>query len=131
MQPIPQGISKEEKMSNHDSKDLPSAAPDSVTRNTKVDITNNNQTVRTTLKGMSNGEHEKVYSRTLCRDVEIGIGPLPVGPSGVGGLVGKNPFVSQDQRAYLNMHPEKLGAKGLAEWNSASKGLKLPKKVKK
>ena len=113
-------------MSNHESKDLPSVAPDSVTRNTKVDITNNNQTVRTT-----NGEHEKVYSRTLCRDVEIGIGPLPVGPSGVGGLVGKNPFVSQDQRAYLNMHPEKLGAKGLAEWNSASKGLKLPKKVKK
>ena len=97
----------------------------------KVKIDGNNQTVRTQLQSLNTPEHTKVYSRTLARDVEIGIGPLPVGPSGIGGLVGKNPFVSQDQRAYLNMHPEKLGAKGLAEWNSASKGLKLPKKVKK
>jgi hypothetical protein len=130
MQPIPQGISKEEKMSNQ-SKDLPSAAPDSVTRNTKVDIINNNQTVRTTLKGMSNGEHEKVYSRTLCRDVEIGIGPLPVGPSGIGGLVGKNPFASLAQAAYLHVHPEKLGTAKLAEFDKASKGRKIPYKVKK
>ena len=118
-------------MSKHQSKDLPSAAPESVSKTSKVDITGNNQTVRTTLSAMSNGEHEKIYSRTLCRDVEIGIGPLPVGPSGIGGLVGKNPFVSADQRAFLNMHPEKLGKAGLAEWNHASKGLKLPKKVKK
>jgi len=131
MRPISSGIGKEEKVMNHESKNLPSAAPASVSQNTYIEITGNNQTVRTTLKGMSNGEHEKIYSRTLCRDVEIGIEPLPAGPDGHGGLVGKNPFVSQDQRAYLNMHPEKLGAKGLAEWNSASKGLKLPKKVKK
>jgi len=87
--------------------------------------------VRTQLQSLDTPEHTEIVSRTLGKKVEIGIGPLPVGPSGIGGLVGKNPFVSQDQRAYLNMHPEKLGAKGLAEWNSASKGLKLPKKVKK
>ena len=97
----------------------------------KVKIDGNNQTVRTQLQSLDTPEHTEIVSRTLGKKVEIGIGPLPVGPSGIGGLVGKNPFVSQDQRAYLNMHPEKLGAKGLAEWNSASKGLKLPKKVKK
>ena len=118
-------------MSNHESKDLPSAAPDSVTRNTKVDITNNNQTVRTTLKGMSNGEHEKVYSRTLCRDVEIGIGPLPVGPSGIGGLVGKNPFVSQAQEGWAHTHPEQFGKANLAHWDAETKGKHLPKRAKK
>jgi hypothetical protein len=117
-------------MSNHESKDLPSAAP-AVSQNTYVPITGGNQTVRTQLKGMSNGEHEKIYSRTLCRDVEIGIGPLPAGPDGHGGLVGKNPFASLAQAAYLHVHPEKLGAAKLAEFDKASKGRKIPYKVKK
>ena len=118
-------------MSNHQSKDLPSAAPESVSKTSKVDISGNDQTVRTTLKGMSNGEHEKIYSRTLCRDVEIGIGPLPVGPSGIGGLVGKNPFSSTSQQKYMYAHPSILGKKGLKEWSSKTDFKSLPKKVKK
>jgi len=41
------------------------------------------------------------------------------------------PFKSKSQAAYLNIHKEKLGAKKLAEFNKASKGKKLPKRVKK
>ncbi len=118
-------------MSNHQSKDLPSAAPESVSKTSKVDISGNDQTVRTTLKGMSNGEHEKIYSRTLCRDVEIGIGPLPVGPSGIGGLVPANPFASKQQQKFMYANPSVLGKKGLAEWSSKTDFKSLPKKVKK
>ncbi len=118
-------------MSNHQSKDLPSAAPESVSKTSKVDISGNDQTVRTTLSAMSNGEHEKIYSRTLCRDVEIGIGPLPVGPSGIGGLVGKNPFASLAQASYMHANPSVLGKSALKEWDRASKGRKIPYKVKK
>jgi hypothetical protein len=117
-------------MSNHESKDLPSAAP-AVSQNTYVKITGNNQTVRTTLKGMSNGEHEKIYSRTLARDVEIGIGPLPAGPDGHGGLVGKNPFVSQAQAGWAHTHPDQFGRANLKEWDAATKGKHLPERVKK
>lgn len=70
-------------------------------------------------------EHQKIQSRTTGKMHEIQFGPLP------GGLVSSNPFASADQRAYLNIHPEVLGKENLKEWNSASKGLKLPKKVKK
>lgn len=41
------------------------------------------------------------------------------------------PFKSLAQAGYLHSHPEILGKKGLAEWDAATKGKKLPKYVKK
>lgn len=41
------------------------------------------------------------------------------------------PFKSRAQAGYMHEHPEILGKKGLAEWDSATKGKKLPKRVKK
>jgi hypothetical protein len=41
------------------------------------------------------------------------------------------PFKSAAQRGYLHAHPEILGKKGLAEWDAASKGQKVPEHVKK
>lgn len=41
------------------------------------------------------------------------------------------PFVSQAQRGYLHSHPEILGKAGLKEWDEATKGKKLPKRVPK
>jgi hypothetical protein len=40
------------------------------------------------------------------------------------------PFKSVAQRGYLHAHPEILGKKALAEWDSASKGQKVPEHVK-
>ena len=42
------------------------------------------------------------------------------------------PFQSTAQRAYFNANRAKLEAQGVnvSEWNSASKGLKLPQHVK-
>ena len=97
----------------------------------KVKIDGNNQTVRTQLQSLNTPEHTKVYSRILARDVEIGIGPLPVGPSGIGGLVGKNPFVSQAQEGWAHMHPEQFGKANLAHWDAETKGKHLPKRAKK
>ena len=70
-------------------------------------------------------EHQKIKSRVTGREHEIGFGPLP------GGLVPSNPFASIAQQGYLHAHPEKLGKAKLAEFDAASKGLKLPKRVKK
>ena len=70
-------------------------------------------------------EHQTIESRITGKKHEIDFGPLP------GGLVPANPFASEMQRGYMNAHPEVLGEKGLKEWNSASKGLKLPKSAKK
>jgi hypothetical protein len=39
------------------------------------------------------------------------------------------PFVSSAQRGYLHAHPEILGKKALAEWDSASKGQHAPEHV--
>src|ERR1035437_8557618 len=100
-------------------------------KKSKICIEDNDQTVRTTLAPLSTPEHTKVYSRTLRRDLEIGVGMHGRSANNYGGLVPANPFASKSQMAFLNMHPEKLGAKGLAEWNESSKGLKLPKHVKK
>jgi hypothetical protein len=66
-----------------------------------------------------------VISRTTGKSVEIGFGPQG------GGLVPKNPFASLAQEGYLHAHPEKLGKKKLAEFDAATKGMKLPKHVKK
>jgi hypothetical protein len=43
------------------------------------------------------------------------------------------PYVSKAQEAYFNANRKKLEAQGVDvdEWNSASKGKKLPDKVKK
>jgi hypothetical protein len=70
-------------------------------------------------------EHQTIKSRTTGKDIEIKFGPLP------GGLVPANPFASQAQAGYLHAHPEKLGAKKLAEFDQSTKGMKLPKRVKK
>jgi len=66
-----------------------------------------------------------VTSRTTGRRVEVTFGPQG------GGLVPKNPFASLAQEGFLHAHPEKLGAKKLAEFDAATKGKKLPKRVKK
>jgi hypothetical protein len=39
------------------------------------------------------------------------------------------PFKSEAQRGYLHAHPEILGKKALAEWDSASKGQHVPEHV--
>jgi hypothetical protein len=70
-------------------------------------------------------EHEKVKSRTTGQMREVKFGPQP------GGLVPKNPFASLAQEGYMHAHPDILGKKGLEEWDSATKGKKLPKKVRK
>ena len=117
-------------MSNHESKDLKTAAP-SVAKNTKTDIASNNQTTRTTLQGMHNGEHEKIVSRTRGIEVEIGVGPHGRGPNSYGGLVSANPFASLAQAKYMHANPEVLGKKSLGEWDAASRGRKIPQHVKK
>ena len=66
----------------------------------------------------------KITSRTTGRVVDVGFGPQG------NGLVPKNPFASLAQAGYLHSHPEKLGAQKLAEFDSATKGKKLPKRVK-
>jgi hypothetical protein len=42
------------------------------------------------------------------------------------------PYKSRDQAAFFNIHRKQLEAQGVDvdEWNKASKGKKLPKKVK-
>jgi hypothetical protein len=68
-------------------------------------------------------EHNTVTSRITGRKVEIGMTP--------GAKVPANPFASLAQAGYMHTHPEILGKKGLAEWDAASKGRHVPKKVKK
>ena len=99
----------------------------------KVKITGGNQTVRTQLKGMDTKEHDQVYSRTLGKMVEIGVGIHGTSPKDGdrGGLVPKNPFASLAQEGFLHAHPEKLGPAKLAEFDKATKGKKLPYRVKK
>lgn len=70
-------------------------------------------------------EHQTVYSRNTGRQVEIGFGPQP------GGLVPANPFASLAQEGYLHAHPEKLSKEKLAEFDAATKGKSLPRRVKK
>jgi hypothetical protein len=43
------------------------------------------------------------------------------------------PYKSQAQRAYFNANKAKMESQGVSvkEWNEASKGKKLPKKVKR
>lgn len=67
----------------------------------------------------------KITSRTNGKTVEIGFGPQG------GGLVPKNPFASLAQEGFLHAHPEKLGKAKLAEFDNATRGKKLPYKVKK
>ena len=76
-------------------------------------------------KSMYIKEHDYIISRTTGMKMEVSFGPLS------SGLVPKNPFVSKAQQGYLHSHPEILGKKKLAEFDRASKGLKLPKRVKK
>jgi len=70
-------------------------------------------------------EHDKITSRTNGKTVEISLGPNG------GGLVPANPFASLAQEGFLHAHPEKLGPEKLAEFDAATKGKKLPKRVKK
>jgi hypothetical protein len=66
-----------------------------------------------------------ISSRTRPGIVEVTFGPQG------GGLVPANPFASLAQEGFLHSHPEKLGAKKLAEFDRATKGRSLPKRVKK
>jgi hypothetical protein len=66
-----------------------------------------------------------VTSRTRGNSVEVTFGPQG------GGLVPANPFASLAQAGYMHSHPEVLGKDALDEWDSATKGKKLPKRVKK
>jgi hypothetical protein len=101
-------------------------------KTSKVDICSNDQSVRTTLAPLTMNEHDKVYSRTLRRDLEIGVGMHGTDPKGgKGGLVPKNPFASLAQAGYMHSHPEVLGKTALSEWDAASKGRKIPQHVKK
>lgn len=70
-------------------------------------------------------EHQMIPSRLGGRAREVSFGPQP------GGLVPANPFASMAQAGYMHSHPEILGKSGLEEWDAATKGKKLPKRVKK
>lgn len=100
-------------------------------KKSKVKIKDNDQTVRTTLKGMDTPEHTKVFSRTLQTNIEIGVGMHGRSPNDYGGLVPKNPFVSQAQEGWAHTHPEKFGKANLEHWDAETKGKHLPKRVKK
>jgi hypothetical protein len=101
-------------------------------KKSKIKIESNDQTVRTTLAPLDTPEHTKIYSRTLRRDMEIGVGMHGTDPKGGrGGLVPKNPFASAAQRGYMHAHPEVLGKTALDEWDASSKGQKVPYHVKK
>jgi hypothetical protein len=67
-------------------------------------------------------EHDKVRSKTTGRNIEIRMT--------LGKEVPKNPFASLAQAGYMHSHPEILGKAGLKEWDEASKGRKIPYKVK-
>jgi hypothetical protein len=69
-------------------------------------------------------EHDKIVSRTTGRSVEISLGPNG------NGLVPANPFASLAQAGYMHSHPDILGKAGLKEWDSATKGKSLPKRVR-
>lgn len=75
--------------------------------------------------GKTMHEHDKVRSRTTGRLYEIQMGPHG------SGLVPMNPFASLAQERYMHANPEVLGKEKLAEFDAASKGKKLPKRVKK
>jgi hypothetical protein len=68
-------------------------------------------------------EHDTVTSSITGKKHEISLGP------NADGLVPANPFASLAQAGYLHSHPEKLGKAGLKEWDAATKGKKLPKRV--
>ncbi len=70
-------------------------------------------------------EHQLVPSRIGGKPREVSFGPLG------GGLVPANPFASLAQAGYLHSHPEILGKKKLSEFDAATKGRSLPKRVKK
>lgn len=70
-------------------------------------------------------EHDTVTSRITGEKVEIQ--PAWTG----GGYVFRNPFASLAQEGYLHAHPEKLGPEKMAEFDAATKGKKLPKRVKR
>lgn len=70
-------------------------------------------------------EHQRIVSRTTGKEHEIMFGPQP------DNLVPANPFASQAQAGYMHAHPEILGKEALKEWDAATKGKHLPKRVKK
>lgn len=41
------------------------------------------------------------------------------------------PFVSQAQAGWAHTHPDEFGKKNLKEWDAATKGKHLPKRVQK
>ena len=95
-------------------------------------LTNCGKADRTTLHAMSTPEHTKIVSRTRGVSMEIAVGPHGSSPKAgdFGGLVSNNPFASLAQAGYMHTHPGILGKAGLSEWDAASKGRKIPKRVK-
>jgi hypothetical protein len=103
-------------------------------KKSKIEITGNNQQVRTQLAGMETKEHDKIYSRTLRREVEIGTGihPGTQKDGEFGGLVPPNPFASLAESRFAHANPSKFGGKaGLKEWDKSTDYSKIPKRVKK
>ena len=70
-------------------------------------------------------EHDRVQSRLGGKSREISMGPHG------GGLVPSNPFASLAQAGYLHSHPEILGKEKLSEFDAATKGKSLPRRVKR
>ena len=92
----------------------------------RIPINSNADVVTTTLKGMETPEHTKIHSRTLHRDIEIGVGMHG------DNKVPANPFASKSQQRFLFAHPEKVGGKKkLEEWAHATNFSKIPERVKK
>jgi hypothetical protein len=71
-------------------------------------------------------EHQTIRSRTNGKEYQIQFGPLP------GGLVPANPFASLAQEKFMFSNKSKMEKQGVDvdEWAKASKGKKLPKRVK-
>jgi hypothetical protein len=76
------------------------------------------------------GEGIKEHGLHISSRTRPGTTEIAFGPQG-GGLVPANPFASLAQEGFLHAHPEKLGPEKLAEFDSATKGKKLPEHVKK
>jgi hypothetical protein len=69
-------------------------------------------------------EHDYIISRINGAAYEVKFGPQDKGN------VPKNPFASLAQERYMHANPEVLGKEKLAEFDAATKGKKLPKRVK-
>lgn len=82
--------------------------------------------VNKTLETKEWKEHEKIKSRVNGKEYEIKLGPTD------GGKVPANPFASKAQERFMFANKDKMEKQGVNvdEWAKASKGKKLPERVK-